>query len=140
MNIIDKENGGDKSASELRIIFSEFSKTSIKKINGDYSLVGKYVDCQFIETSWDIFIHDTKPILEGRFDVPLSARKVTNILATLPESIVAHKLSGEAYFKTNDLAWLKCWLWGNRKLLGMRCAGHKPVHSIGAINHASRIL
>ena len=49
-------------ASKLRIIFDKFSKTSIKKINGDYFLVGKYVDCQLIGTSWDVFIHDTKPI------------------------------------------------------------------------------
>ena len=117
------------SASEMRIIFSEFSKTSIKKINGDYSLVGKYMDCQFIETSWDVFIHDTKSVLEERFPEPLGARKLNNILATLPESIVAHKLSGEAYFKTTNLDWLKSWLWDNRKLLGLRSAGHKPANS-----------
>ena len=115
------------SAKALRDIFNEFSKTSIKKINGDYSLVGKYVDCKLIGTSWDVFIHDTKPVLEGRYDVPLSARKVTNILSTLPESIDAHKLTGEAYFKTTDLVWLKSWLWENRKLLGLRLAGHKPA-------------
>lgn len=117
------------SAKALRETFDQFSKTSVKKINGDWSLVGKYVDCQFIGTSWDIFIHDTKPVLEGRFDVPLSARKVTNILATLPESILTHKLTGEAYFKTTDLDWLKSWLWDNRKLLGLRLAGHKPANS-----------
>jgi len=117
------------SVSEMRVIFSEFSKTSIKKINGDYSLVGKFVDCQFIGNSWDIFIHDTKPVLEGRFDVPLSARKLTNILATLPESIDTHKLSGEAYFKTTDLDWLKSWLWDNKKLLGLRIRGQKPANA-----------
>lgn len=117
------------SASEMRVIFSEFSKTSIKKINGDYSLVGKYVDCQFIESSWDVFIHDTKSVLEDRFPEPLSTRKVSNILSTLPDSILAHKLSGEAYFKTTNIDGLKSWLWNNRKLLGLRSAGHKPANA-----------
>ena len=117
------------TAAKLRVIFNQFSKTSIKKINGDYSLLGKYVDCQFIGTSWDVFIHDTKAVLEGRFDVRLSARKVTNILSTLPESIDAHKLTGEAYFRTTNTEWLKSWLWDNRKILGLRCAGHKPANS-----------
>jgi len=123
-----------KSAKALRKTFDKFSRTSVKKINGDYSLVGKYVDCQYIGTSWDVFIHDTEQVLEGRFDLPLSARKITNILATLPESIDAHKLTGEAYFKTTDIDWLKSWLWDNRKLLGLRMRGHKPANSFQNIS------
>ena len=124
------------TAVKLKIIFDLFSKTSIKKINGNYSLVGKYMDCQFIETSWDVFIHDTEPALQGPFDAPLSARKITNILTTLPESIDAHKLTGEAYFKTTDIDWLKSWLWDNRRLLGLRCAGHKPVNAFSSIKQS----
>lgn len=113
----------------LRTVFGSFSKTSVNKINVDYSLVGKYVDCQFIGDTWGIYIHDTKSVLEDRFDVALSARKLTNILATLPESILAHKLSGEAYFKTTDIDWLMSWLLNNRKSLGLRLRGHKPANT-----------
>lgn len=92
------------TAAGLKAIFNPFPKTSGKNINGDYSQVGKYVDYQFIEVSLEIYIHGTKSVLEGRFDEPLTTRKVTNILSMLAESIMAKKLSGEAWFKRLTLS------------------------------------
>lgn len=128
------------SRSELRIIFDQFAKTAIKKGDDGSYLYGHCIDVTLIDGVWDAYIRNMKKVVTGDLATPLSTRKLNSILATLPESILTHKLSGEAYFKTTDTVWLKSWLWENRKLLGLRSAGHKPAHSIGAINDASRIL
>ena len=120
------------SKTELQTTFDKFAKTAIKKGDDGFYLYGHCIDVTLIDDVWDVYIRNMKKAVTGDLTTPLSTRKVTNVLATLPESIDAHKLTGEAYFKTTDLVWLKSWLWENRKLLGLRLAGHKPAKAFQA--------
>lgn len=117
---------------ELHIIFDQFSKTSIKKGDDGYFLYGHCIDVTLIDGVWDVYIRNMKKVITGDLNTPLGTRKLNNILATLPESILTHKLSGESYFRTTDTVWLKSWLWDNRKLLGLRMRGHKPANAFSS--------
>ena len=124
------------SRSELRIIFDQFAKTAIKKGDDGSCLYGHYIDVTLIDGVWDAYIRNMKKVVAGDLATPLSTRKLNSILATLPESILTHKLAGEAYFKTTDTVWLKSWLWDNRKLLGLRMRGHKPANAFSSNKHS----
>ena len=117
------------SKAKLQAIFDQFAKSAIKKGDDGYYLYGHCIDVTLIDEVWDVYIRNMKKVVTGDLATPLSTRKLNNILATLPESILTHKLSGESYFRTTDLEWLKSWLWDNRKLLGLRIRGHKPANS-----------
>ena len=124
------------TAGELRVIFDQFAKTAIKKGDDGFYLYGHSIDVTLIGISWDVYIRNMKKVIAGDLVTPLGTRKLNNILATIPESILTHKLSGEAYFKTTDLQWLKSWLWDNRKLLGLRMRGHKPANAFSSNKHS----
>ena len=118
--------------TEIKRIFDQFAKTAIKKGDDGYYLYGHCIDVTLIDEVWDVYIRNMKKVVTGDLATPLSTRKLNNILATLPESILTHKLSGESYFRTTDIDWLKSWLWDNRKLHGLRMRGHKPANAFSS--------
>lgn len=110
-------------------IFPKFAKASVKLVDGEINLTGKCALICRIGEIFDVYVCNAKKRLEGDFEALLSARKVTNIIDTLPKSIDIHKLDGEMWFQTPDVDWLNRWLWENRKSLGLRQRGNIPAHA-----------
>ena len=115
--------------SELKRIFDQFSKTSIKKSDDGYYLYGHNVNVQAIGDVWDVYLCNMKEFAQGNCTAYLGTKKLNNIYTTLPENINVHRLDCEGYFQTRDLAWLKGWLEGNRLALGIKKRKNSPpVH------------
>jgi hypothetical protein len=107
--------------------FPKFSKSSVKLVDGELQLAGKNVLIAKIGNIFDVYVCDAKARIEGDFQALLTAMKVTYICKTLPKTMEIHKLDGEMWYQTDDLAWLNGWLWDNRKSLGLRKRGAVPV-------------
>jgi hypothetical protein len=104
---------------ELTEIFDMFAKTSIKEMDGRYVLYGHNVTVDIIGTIWDVWLCNAKGFLHGDMTAYLGTGKLNNICSTLPSSIKVTEYDGERSFETNDIHWLKTWLYENRKALGI---------------------
>jgi len=105
---------------DLQNVFPKFAKTAIKKFDDGYELSGKFINVAQMENGdWDVFIYNAKNIIDG-----LSETKLTGILESTrpyPKTIGdITRLSGEAFFQSNDFDSLSQWLLANRVRLGIK--------------------
>ena len=115
---------------EMRNTFDKFQKVAVKDFNGDIALVGKYCSVEWVENTWDVYLHDTVNALKGDFTGTISQTRVNRVLNKLPEWVYSKNLDGEGWFQTTNLDWLKDFLFENRKLLGLLSRRPPPKVSI----------
>ncbi len=114
--------------SELEQIFNNFTRTSVKTDHDGVYLAGKWVHISPIEDTWDVYLRHVKNAEAGNLVDGMTPNKLSYIYKQIPEGVDVHKLDGEAWFHTQDLNWLKAWLWDNRKILGLHKRRPAPVN------------
>ena len=116
--------------NELRTIFDKFQKKAVIELNGDNALVGKHCSVEWVENTWDVYLHNVVEHRKGDFTAPLSQVRVNKILNKLPEGVPSKNMDGEGWFQTTNLPWLKDFLYENRKTLGLPKRPPPPKVSI----------